>query len=234
MTSSSPPPAPANAPSDTSAAAAPPRRYGGVSGAERQAQRHERLVEAAFDVFGREGYRQTTMRLICAQARLNDRYFYQHFATLDEVFLAVHKKVSAEVSNRILSRVLTQPDDPILQTRAGLTAFFEYIKEDRRRAQILLIDAVITGLTNPHNLNARVSHYADLLRARFKKRYPNLTVPLDVELVVGGFVGMIIHTATVWTERNFDTPVDTLVDHNIYAWLGLHQWLSQHSPSSPA
>jgi hypothetical protein len=39
---------------------------------------------------------------------------------------------------------------------------------------------------------------------------------------------MIIHTATVWAERNFDTPVDTLVDHNIYAWLGLHQWLGAH------
>lgn len=220
--------------SSESSGAASARRYGGVSAVERQAQRHDRLVEAAFDVFGREGYRQTTMRLICAQARLNDRYFYQHFATLDDVFVAVHKKLSAEVSSRILAQVLAQPDDPILQTRAGLTAFFEYIKEDPRRAQILLIDAVITGLTNPHNLNARVSNYAELLRARFKKRYPALTVPLDVELVVGGFVGMIIHTATVWAERAFDTPIDTLVDHNIYAWLGLHQWLSQHSPAPGA
>lgn len=230
MSSSTPlsPPA-AAAPVAEQADSAPSRRYGGVSGAERQAQRHERLIDAAYDVFGREGYRQTTMRLICAQARLNDRYFYQHFATLDEVFLAVHKRLSAEVSARIFAQVMSQPDDPILQTRAGLTAFFEYIKEDRRRAQILLMDAIITGLTNPHNLNARVSNYADLLRSRFKKRYPNLTVPLDVELVVGGFVGMVIHTATVWAERDFDTPIDTLVDHNIYAWQGLHQWLLQHS-----
>lgn len=212
----------------TTVAASSTRRYGGVSAAERATQRRERLLEAAVDVFGREGYRQATMRLICAQARLNDRYFYEHFATLDDIFLAVHQKLSAEVAIQIMTRVMTQPDDPVLQTRVGLTAFFEYIKEDARRAQILLVDAVTTGLTNPHNLNARVSQYADLLKARFRKRYPNLAIPLDVELIVGGFVGMVIHTATVWSQRGFDTPVDALVDHNVYAWQGLHHWLSAH------
>jgi AcrR family transcriptional regulator len=194
------------------------RRYGGASAAERAAQRRERLLDAALDVFGRHGWRHSTMRLICAQARLNDRYFYEHFATLDEIFLAVHKQLSADVAARIMLQVAQQPDDPILQTRAGLKAFFEYIKEDARRA----------------HLNARVSQYAGLLRERFKARYPKLTIPLDVELVVGGFVGMVIHTATVWSQRQFDTPVDILVDHNIYAWSGLHQWLSsQGGGASP-
>ena len=206
-----------------------PRPYGGVSAAERQAQRRERLIEAAYDVFGRDGYRNTTMRLICAQARLTERYFYEHFANVDEVFLAVHKRTSAEVGAEIIARVMATPDDPVEQTRAGLRAFFEYIKADRRRSQILLLDAVTAGLTNPRNLNAKVSQYTEFLKQRFKKRYPGLEIPLDVELVVGGFVGMIIHTASVWTQRDFDTPIETLVDHNAYAWIGLHQWLSGQS-----
>ena len=210
------------------------RRYGGASATERATQRRARLVDAALDVFGRQGWRNSTMRLICAQARLNDRYFYEHFTTLDEIFVAVHKQLSAQVAERIMTQVAQQPDDPILQTRAGLKAFFEYIKEDARRAQILLVDAVTTGLTNPHNLNARVSQYADLLRGRFKLRYPKLTTTLDVELVVGGFVGRVIHSATVWAHRQFDTPVDILVDHNIYAWSGLHQWLSSQRAGTPA
>lgn len=209
-----------------------PRRYAGASAPERQAQRRERILDAGFDVFGREGYRNTTMRLICAQARLTERYFYESFSSVDEVFKAVHKRLSVEVSQQIMVSVLMQPDDPVAQTRAGLTAFFEYIKADPRRAQILLLDAVATGLTSPLNLNAYASRYADLLKERFKKRYPNLTIPLDVELVVGGFVGMIIHTASVWTDRKFDTPIDVLVDHNVYAWSGLHKWLSEQSASA--
>lgn len=204
------------------------RRYAGASAQERQSQRRERLLDAAFDVFGREGYRHTTMRLICAQARLTERYFYEHFSGIDEVFTSVHKRLSSEVGNKIMLRAMAHLDDPVAQTRAGLQAFFEFIKEDPRRAQILLIDAVTTGLTNPRNINAKVSQYADLLKERFKKRYPNLTIPLDADLIVGGFVGMVIHTATVWTQRGFDTPIDLLVDHNVYAWMGLHQWLKAH------
>ncbi|MFT3858408.1 MAG: TetR/AcrR family transcriptional regulator [Aquabacterium sp.] len=223
-----------NAPLESLSVNVAPRPYGGVSAAERQAQRRERLIEAAYDVFGRDGHRNTTMRLICAQARLTERYFYEHFSNVDEVFLAVHKRLSAEVSAEIMTRVMAAGDDPVAQTRAGLTAFFEFIKADPRRAQILLLDAVATGLTNPRNLNAKVSQYAEFLKSRFKKRYPNLNVPLDVELVVGGFVGMIIHTASVWAERQFDTPLEVLVDHNAYAWLGLHQWLTQHDKSPEA
>ncbi|RZI86805.1 MAG: TetR/AcrR family transcriptional regulator [Rubrivivax sp.] len=203
------------------------RRYGGASAEERQAQRRERLMAAAFDVFGREGYLQSTMRLINAQARLTERYFYESFATLDEAFMAVHKRLSAEVSQRIVLQIAAQPDDPVAQTRAGLRAFFEFIKEDPRRAQILLTDAVITGLASPCNLNARVSYYRDLLKERFKKRYPNLSIELDLDLIVGGFVGMIIHTSSVWVKRGFDVPVETMVDHNAYAWVGMHQWLSK-------
>lgn len=207
-----------------------PRPYGGVSAAERQAQRRERLIEAAYDVFGREGVRNTTMRLICAQARLTERYFYEHFANVENVFMAVHKRVSGQVGTEIMKQVMAAPaDDPVAQTRAGLRAFFEFIKADPRRAQILLLDAVSTGLTSPCNLNAKVSQYADLLKGRFKTRYPHLRVSLDVELIVGGFVGMIVHTASVWTERKFDTPVEQLVDHTAYAWIGLHEWLKRHN-----
>jgi AcrR family transcriptional regulator len=205
-----------------------PRRYAGASAQERQSQRRERLLEAAFDVFGREGYRHTTMRLICAQARLTERYFYEHFSTIDDVFIAVHKRLSAEVGQKIMVQTMAQ-NEPIEQTRAGLRAFFEFIKEDPRRAQILLNDAVTTGLTNPRNINAKVSQYAELLKGRFKVRYPHLSIPLDVDLIVGGFVGMVIHTASVWAQRGFDTPIESLVDHNVYAWIGLHQWLSAHN-----
>lgn len=211
------------------------RRYAGASAQERQQQRRERLLDAALDVFGREGFRNSTMRLICAQARLTERYFYESFATVEEVYTTVHRRLSAEVGQRIMTAVVVAPgDDPVSQTRAGLRVFFEYIQQDPRRAQILLVDAVTTGLTNPRNLNAKVSQYADLLRERFRQRYAQLPPDLDIDLVVGGFVGMVVHTATVWYERGFDASVDTLVDHNVYAWLGLHQWLGQHAAASQA
>jgi hypothetical protein len=141
--------------------------------------------------------------------------------------VAVHRRQSAEVGVCIMTAVLQQPDDGVVRTRAGLTAFFEFIKADPRRAQILLIDAVTTGMANPKNLNAKVAQYADLLRERLGKRYPAMKGQVEIEYVVGGFAGMIIQTGSLWVQRGFDTPVDRLVDHNVYAWIGLHEWLSR-------
>jgi AcrR family transcriptional regulator len=206
------------------------RRYGGVSATERKAQRRERLLEAGFDVFGRIGYRDTTMRMICSQAKLTDRYFYEHFATVDEVYTAVHQRLSADAAKTVATDLASAlMAEPQVMVRAGLKSFFEFIKADPRRAQILLIDAVTSGLTNPLNINARISRYVDVLRQRFKLRYPHLDTPVDVELILGGFGGMVIHTASVWTQRRFDTPVDQLVEHTAYAWDGLHHWLSRHN-----
>lgn len=214
--------------------AEPARKYAGASAEERKAQRRERLIEAAFDVFGREGYRNATMRLICAQARLTERYFYEHFATTDDVFVAVHRRQSAIVSQRIMQAVMQQPADGMAPTRAGLRAFFEFIQEDRRRAQVLLVDAITSGMANPMNLKAKVSSYADMVRAGIKQRYPDLQIKVDADLVVAGFVGMIIQTGSLWVQRDFDLSIDEVVDHNLYAWGGFEQWMKAHcAPKQP-
>ncbi len=85
------------------------------------------------------------------------------------------------------------------------------------------------GHASPRNLHAQVSHDADLLKERVTKRYPGLPFVVDVALVSAGFAGMVIQTATMWAERQFSTPIDTLLDHNVYAWMGLHQWLKGQS-----
>ena len=52
------------------------RRYRGVSEEARQAERRQRFVEAGLTVFGSRGYHSSTVRSICAEAGLTERYFY--------------------------------------------------------------------------------------------------------------------------------------------------------------
>ena len=55
------------------------RTYGGVTAGQRRATRRAALIEAALDLFAEEGARAVSKRAVCARARLNDRYFYEHF-----------------------------------------------------------------------------------------------------------------------------------------------------------
>lgn len=206
-----------------------PRRYAGASAQERRQQRRDRLLEAAFEVFGRNGYQATTLRLVCAQARMTDRYFYEHFDSLDTIFLEVRQRLGRELVDRIV-RALNRPEpDPILLIRHLLTTFFDYIKEDPRRARVLLLDALSLGSATSDIALARLGWYAHLIKERLAARYPSLPPHLNHDLVASGFLGHITCVASVWALRKFDTPVDEVVDHTAYAWVGLHRWLADHA-----
>lgn len=67
------------------------RPYGGRTQADRAAERRRRFIDAGIQVFGQYGYRAATVRGLCAQAGLTDRYFYESFdsvlALLEAVYL---------------------------------------------------------------------------------------------------------------------------------------------------
>ena len=206
---------------------APPRRYGGASAEERAQQRRERLMEAAFEVFGQHGYRQTTMRLICAQARLADRYFYEHFDSTHDCYVAVHTQACLEAALAVEQAVRSLPGDLLLRARGGLTAFFEHIRSDPCRARILILDSSASGLSAQQRIDQQYAFLIELLKSRFRQRYPHAFNQPNLEYVVLGCMGMITSTAMRWIERQFADPIDTVVDHTHYAWMGLDSWLTQ-------
>lgn len=210
------------------------RRYNGATADERRAQRHERLLQAAYEVFGAHGYRQTTMRLICAQARLADRYFHEHFASVHDCFLSVHDRTTLEVAAAVEATIRTLPPDLLTRARGAMRTFFEQIQHDPRRARILIQDASNSGLTAENRVAQQYGFIVDLLRARFRQKYPFLQGKPNIDLIISGCIGMVSSTTMLWIERGFDTDLDHLIDHNFYAWLGLDQWLhAENLAASP-
>lgn len=211
----------------THAPAAAARRYGGASAQERAEERRQRLMAAAFEVFGQQGYRNTTMRLICAQARLADRYFYEHFGSTHDCYVAVHTQACLEAAQVVDQAIRSLPGDLLLRSRGGLTAFFEHIRADPRRARILILDSSASGLNAQQRIDQQYSFVIELLKSRFRQRYPHAFSKPNLEYVVLGCMGMITSTAMRWIERDFSDPVDTIVDHTYYAWMGLDSWMTQ-------
>lgn len=209
------------------APSAPARRYGGASAEERAQDRRQRLMAAAFEVFGQQGYRQTTMRLICAQARLADRYFYEHFESTHSCYVAVHTQACLEAVVAVEQAIRALPGDLLPRARGGITAFFEHIRSDPRRARILILDSSASGLGAQQRLDQQYAFVTELLKSRFRQRYPNAFSKPDLEYVVLGNMGMITNTAMRWIERDFSDPIETVVDHAHYAWIGLDNWMTQ-------
>ncbi|WP_338079933.1 TetR/AcrR family transcriptional regulator [Antrihabitans stalactiti] len=69
----------------------------GRTTAERRAERRKRLIDAAMDIWRRDGWAAVTMRGVCSKAALNDRYFYAEFGDLDQLLVAVWEHVRDEM-----------------------------------------------------------------------------------------------------------------------------------------
>src|SRR5271156_5287360 len=118
-----------------------PRRYRGITAAERPAARRERLMDAGLEVFGTEGYAGSSIRAISAAASLNSRYFYESFSGREELLYEVYLRILGEISSQSMAAVAAE-ETVEGQARAGLRAGWTLLTEDPRKARIVALEVV--------------------------------------------------------------------------------------------
>jgi AcrR family transcriptional regulator len=117
-----------------------PRAYRGLNRDERVEQRRAQLIETALDCLHADGLSGVSVRSICARARLTPRYFYESFASLDALLVAVVDQVAAEVATATLAAIATTRDaGSDGQIRAAIDAGYAVVADDPRRATALLV-----------------------------------------------------------------------------------------------
>jgi AcrR family transcriptional regulator len=200
------------------------RRYGGLSAEERSRQRREKLLEASIEVFGTLGLRKATMRDICNEARIAERYFSEHFNSASDAYEAAFKHISEQALMVTGVAMAAAPLNTRDLSIAGLTAFFSYVKDDPRRAQILLVDASsywrhVTIKTNPE-----LTRHASAMAHFSRVLYPDLPKNIELELLGGALIGLVLQSCLTWVQNGFKQPVDVAVRHLMFAWDGLDAW----------
>ncbi len=189
------------------------RRYGGVDQQERQRQRKERLIAAALAVFGEQGYHPSTVRDVCKHAELTSRYFYESFDGMEALFEAVYLSVARELMVKTMVALQASPMLPEKLAEAAIRTFLEFIREDPRRARVILIDAQNVGPGA-----SRISQEADrdfvaLLSGFIETLYPdvNAKLVLNASLISNGMVGAVMRIAAMWVENKCETPLEDML-----------------------
>jgi AcrR family transcriptional regulator len=119
------------------------RRYSGRSVDEWKAARRERLLDAALELFGTDGYPATSVERLCAQAKVSTRHFYHEFQNKEAVLLALHAQL-IEVGVRSTSDALAATADAPVRERivAAVDGYLQTILTDLRRARISFVEVV--------------------------------------------------------------------------------------------
>ena len=119
------------------------RRYSGRSVEEWKAARRERLLAAALELFGTEGYPATSVERLCTQAKVSTRHFYHEFQNKEAVLLAVHAQVIGLAMQSTAEALRRTADEPIHERIAvAVDSYLRTIMADLRQARISFVEVI--------------------------------------------------------------------------------------------
>jgi AcrR family transcriptional regulator len=188
----------------------PGRRYGGVDPTQRRERRRAALITAGLDVFGTDGYAKVSVKSICDQAGLTQRYFYESFADRAALLVAVYDDCVAFVRAATVQAAadIAEADPERLEasegvaadrvpdvTRAALGAFMSCLADDPRRARVMLVEVVGVSPEIERARMRAIHDWAALILALARGARP----PTDRERLASvGLVGAVTQLLVDW------------------------------------
>ena len=123
-------------------AAPPGRAYRGVSPEQRLAERRQRLLDAALELFASQGYAKTPIEMLCAEAKVTARHFYQLFASREALLRALYDDIIRELRDAVLAAVSLPGLPRREQIALAVQALVRHYLEDARRARVGVLEVV--------------------------------------------------------------------------------------------
>jgi len=102
---------------------------------KRRAKTRQRLVNAAREVFAREGFGRSTVEQVCDAAGFTRGAFYSNFSSLDELFLEMWAQESALMLSR-LQEVADGDVSVVTDVRSGVERVLDVLPVDASWFQI--------------------------------------------------------------------------------------------------
>lgn len=200
------------------------RRYRGVSNETRMAERRLKLIEAGIRVFGSSGYHAATVKGLCQEAGLTERYFYESFSNAEALFTACYLHITDGLRTRLQGVLLSMDDEDMEETtRTGLTVFFNQFKESPEAARILLVE-VLTVNKSLEELSLKTLYsFVEMLEmlARPLIEERDKQGRIDSTLLASGLVGSVLYMAARWSLDGCQKPVENVVDNAMMIFKGV-------------
>jgi len=198
----------------------PTRRYRGASAEQRQLERREKLLAAGLKVFGEVGYHAATVRGICHEAGLTERYFYESFVNSEDLLCAVYEQVIATQRDRMVAAISNAMPDRAAMIRAGLTAFLAFARESPASARVQFLEVLGVSPRVDQRYRRAIETFSQLLRTLNETGInPSARNNVDMETLSVGLVGAMVGIAARWLLTGFAQPLEEMVttSHIIFA-----------------
>ena len=186
------------------------RNYAGHSAEERAHQRRNRLIEAAIRVYGAEGYRNATVKAVCDEARLTERYFYESFANSEALLIASFDAVTHLVLSCLDKIRVEHAGPPQDCARAVLRAYYQMLKDDPNGARLFVVEIARVGPAVDEALATWLREFGELLSRALA---PQLNAARKSHLLLrAGAVGAVVQIARSWIRGGYAQGVAAVAE----------------------
>ncbi|UNX56315.1 TetR/AcrR family transcriptional regulator [Georgenia sp. TF02-10] len=190
------------------------RVYGGEAPADRAARRRRQLMDAGLELFGTVGFRKTTVRQLCGQARVADRYFYEEFNGTEDLLLAVydecHHRLRQAVADAWAGVPPTEPAH--IAVAAGLDSFLAYVEQHPPLARLVWFEILGVSRAVESRHIQRLSEFGELIGRLVETRGGTIVaVGAARSVLLTAVAGGVSQVTMAWIDENFATARDELV-----------------------
>ncbi|WP_280491340.1 TetR/AcrR family transcriptional regulator [Nocardia asiatica] len=119
------------------------RSYGGLSKEQRVAQRQTRLIDAALELFGTQGYAATSIERICTLANVSTRSFYEDMGSREALLIALANRITSRALECALTALAATENEPLpARVVASFRAYLGVTCADARCARVCYVEVV--------------------------------------------------------------------------------------------
>lgn len=199
------------------------RPYAGESPGERVLRRRQQFLDAGLELFGSIGYRATTVRILCRQAKLTDRYFYESFTSTEDLLVEVYRNCLDELQRKVLLAI--SAERPVADLKAlvhdGLDAFFMAV-EDARAARVIWLEILGVSPRVDQIYNAGINGFANLFLGLARNLYPRWNINDDEgQIIALAVIGAVSQSAMGWLLSDYKASRKIMVSATSRVFLGL-------------
>lgn len=204
------------------------RQFKGLSFSERKQMRREKLIEAGIETYGTHGFFAVTVKDICNEAKLTERYFYESFKKSEQLFQTIFLKLIDELQHNVMQAIMQASSDPHKMIDAGLRALLTTLKDNPRMARIIYIDAMLVQeLHNQATIHETMTRFDRMIQAFVMLMMPQINrSEREISLVATGLNGYVTQIAIRWVVSGFKQSFEEVLTSSRIVFISLLETFS--------
>ena len=187
------------------------RIYAGELPDTRRDKRRVALLDAATELVHASGYERLAVRRVCQQARLNDRYFYESFSTVDELLIACFDRAIEDTLGVLITALADADPDVTAHARAVVRTTLAHLLQDRAATSVMLAGRSSPALAPRRR--ALIARVTELFLAQSAVLTSHDDRSAAHRLGALALVNGELETVCMWLEGEVAASTDEVIDH---------------------